>query len=64
MSMQQDSSVKQQRLARGWSKRELALRARVSFRTIRRIEEGKQVYDHVLAKVRNALREGSNGAPL
>jgi transcriptional regulator with XRE-family HTH domain len=56
-------TVKDCRISLGWSVRELAKRARVSERTIHRIERGEPVLDYIAGSVARALSEGL-GRPL
>ncbi len=51
-------TVKDHRLALGWSISELARRAGMTNKTLRRIENGDPVYDYSVGAVAKALSEG------
>lgn len=47
--------VKSARKARGWTQEELAVRADVSYGTVRRVERGEGTTLDVMTKIANAL---------
>jgi DNA-binding XRE family transcriptional regulator len=51
-------TVKEYRIHLGWSTTELARRAKVSPRTVRRAEDGEPVYDYTLGAIARAISEG------
>jgi transcriptional regulator with XRE-family HTH domain len=51
-------TVKEYRVNLGWSITELARRAKISPRTVSRLEDGLPVYDYIAGAVARALSEG------
>lgn len=51
-------TVKDYRILLGWSITELARRAKVSPRTVSRLEDGSPVQDYIAGSVARALSEG------
>ncbi len=51
-------TVKDYRIALGWSISELARRAGMTQKTLRRVENGQPVYDYTVGAVAKALSEG------
>lgn len=51
-------TVRDYRISLGWSASELARRARMTNKTLNRIENGEPVYDYTVGAVARALSEG------
>ena len=51
-------TVRDYRISLGWSAAELARRARMTNKTLNRIENGEPVYDYTVGAVARALSEG------
>jgi ribosome-binding protein aMBF1 (putative translation factor) len=52
-------TIKEYRLQLGWSINELARRAGVAPRTVKRMEQGEAVYDYIAAQVAKALADAT-----
>ena len=51
-------TIEQYRISLAWSAAELARRARLSPKTVSRIENGEAAYSHTIAAIARALSEG------
>jgi transcriptional regulator with XRE-family HTH domain len=50
-------TIKDYRVSLGWSAAELARRARLTPRTVARVEDGEPVYDHTVGAIARAFTE-------
>ena len=51
-------TIEEYRLSLGWSAAELARRARLSPKTVSRVENGEPTYPHTVGAIARALSEG------